>query len=183
MTPVLFLLACPAPPAPTVTVEGPAELRIDTLGPVDLPAVTLRAGDEVVAESPVWAVDDASVARVDGGRLETLAAGKAQVTASWRGASAAIALVVDPAMTLSFLQPPATVLVGGTAQLLAVGHVGQSPAIVEGAPAYSSSNEAFATVSPAGLLTAVSPGVVYVTAKQGSSEAMVEIEVVAPPAP
>ncbi len=173
------LFACPAPEAPTtLVIDGPAEVRVQEFGPVDLPLVEVQRGD-VVLESPAvtWTVEPPGLATIAEGHLDVVGAGTGTVTAAFEGARGSFALVVAPPVTLTFVDPPTTLAVGSSSQLVTGTRIGGKPAIVESVPTFASSNDAFATVSPTGTVTAVSPGLVYITGRLGESEAMVEIEV------
>ena len=173
------MLACPAPEStPTLVIDGPAEVRVQELGPVDLPLVVVRRGD-VVAEGAAitWSVEPADGGSIEGGRLHVVGAGQGTVTASFEGAQGSFALVVAPPVTLSYVNPPGTLAVGASVQLVTGTRTGDRPSMIESVPTFVSSNDAVATVSPTGMVTAVTPGIVYITGRQGEAEAMVEIEV------
>lgn len=172
-------LACPAPESTTtLVIDGPAEVRVQELGPVDLPPVVVRRGDVVSEGAAVtWSFEPANVGSIEGGRLQITAPGKGTATASFEGAQGSFGVVAALPVTLSYVDPPATLAVGASVQLVTATRTGGQPSMIESVPTFVSSNDAFATVSPTGMVTAVSPGIVYITGRQGEAEAMVEIEV------
>lgn len=176
---IAFLIACTAAPI-VVTLDGPAELKVESLGPVALPGVHVTQGDAPIDPTGlVWTADPATVATIDGANLLAVGPGTATVKAAIGASSASFALTVAPAVTISFVDPPASLAVGGAADLRLRGQSGGQDAPI-GAVVWSSSNDAVATVSADGKVAAIGAGRAYLTAKAGESEAMLELDVTAP---
>jgi hypothetical protein len=154
-------------------LDGPTQLRVDQLGPVEAPDVVLEDG--TIAEVS-WTLQAPGVAVLDAGQVVAQGPGVAQVTGQIEGQTVQWTLVVDPAVTLSFVEPPSSLVVGEVAILAVSARVGErsvSPGTID----WVSSDAGIATVSQ-GEVMAVGEGVTYLTAKAHGSEAMVEIEVV-----
>ena len=92
------------------------------------------------------------------------------------GESVSWELVAELAIALTFVDAPATLVVGDIVPLKVVGNVGTEEVTPEGIK-WTSSKAELATVDSAGVVRAVGPGVVYLTALVPSAEATVEIEV------
>lgn len=176
---IAFLIACSSAPI-VVTLDGPAAVTVQDLGPVALPGVHVTQGDAPVDPTGlVWTADPATVATIDGANLVAVGPGSAIVKAALGDASASFALTVAPAITVSFVDPPTSLLVGTTADLQLRGQSGAKEMPI-GTVVWASSNEAVATVSPEGKVAGISAGRAYLTAKAGDSEAMLELDVRAP---
>ena len=145
-------------------LDGPAEVTVDVLGPVQGPRVLRDDGTE--PEGLVLTVAPAEVAKVDGLQVTATAAGKAVVDASWNGKHIGWNLVVDPAITAR--QPMHVEARMGSAT------------VDPGELSWSSSDEAVATVDQAGVVVGKAAGTTYVIVKRGKSEAMAQISIVAP---
>jgi hypothetical protein len=168
---IALLLACATP---TLTLNGPTEVRVTALGPVDGPHAALSTGEPAAGVS--WATDAPAVAAIDGEQVTAVGPGQATVTGTWEGQSVAWSLIVAPPMSLAWMRPPASVAVGQRVQLEVTGQLGDATAPVSDV-AWRTSDAAIATVDAAGAVQGVSAGVVYVTATHGTSEAMLELEV------
>lgn len=177
----LFLAGCPAPEPPTtLRLEGPAEVRVETLGVIDGPRAVVERGDTPIADAVVtWTVENPAVANVDGGTVTAAGPGTTAVVANYGEHHAAFTLIVDPPVGIVFIAPPAEVAVGAEALLVVQGHIGEQ-VIDPGALQWRSSNDAVAAISPDGRVTGVAPGVAYITVDSPRAEAMLELQVVAP---
>jgi hypothetical protein len=165
--------ACPSgesEPGP-VLLDGPERVEVQAFGPVTAPGVV--GSDGVLAEVH-WTVTPESVAVVREGRIEAVGAGEARVETVVDGQTVGWTLVVTPPMVLRFVDPPATVPVGSVTALPL--DSGGATITAE----WSSSDAAIADVDAAGQVTAKAAGTVYVTARAGNAEAMVELVVTAP---
>ncbi len=161
------LAACDGPPTePALTLEGPAEVRVDHLGPVASPRVLRADGTEPVAVT--WSVADGAIATVQEGGVVALAPGSTDVTGTAGGDHVVYRLTVVPAVVLRFTDPPGTAEIGVKLDLPLEG---AAPDV-----AWTTSDPAIAVVAN-GQLTGVTPGIVYVTARRGTSEALLQVEV------
>jgi len=171
---LLLLSACGTTP-PQLQLEGPQQVTVDTLGPVQGPVATLSDGtapaDLTVSAAP------GSVAMVAEGVVQAVGPGEAEVTVSWKEQSATWTLVVEPAITL-WIAPPDQLQVGRAVPLPVEARIGDQN-VDPGDLTWTSSAEGVATVDGAGIVTGVAPGMVYITAESGRSNAMVELKVVA----
>ena len=158
-------------------LDGPAEVTVDVLGPVQGPRVLLDDGTE--PEGLVLTVAPAEVAKVDGLQVTATAAGKAVVDASWNGKHIGWNLVVDPAITLLLVNPPGELAIGARQPMHVEARMG-SATVDPGELSWSSSDEAVATVDQAGVVVGKAAGTTYVIVKRGKSEAMAQISIVAP---
>lgn len=170
----LLLSACQLAHEPTSATIPVVE--VDHLGPIEIPGVD-------PAEDVQWTIADPRVAAVDGGTLVAIAAGNTVVTARRAAGADRYELHVVPRTVLRFHEPPARLTPGGrhTLEVLADTSEG-SPRRLIGA-SFQSSDPMILTVSTTGELTALQPGVAYITANGEGAEAVVEIEVVPPPSP
>jgi hypothetical protein len=173
---LLMIGACSTHSAdPALMIEGPSQLRVDKLGPVDGPRVALDDGSR--PDGMEITVDDNEVAAVEEGRVVAKARGQTQVSVVWSDQEVVWTLVVDPAVSLRLLDVPAHVVVGERATLRIEARVGQQ-VIGHGNTTWASSDDTVAIVER-GVITGQEPGISFITARMGASEAMAEIEVVA----
>ena len=171
---VLFAVACSTPePVGELRVDGPARVRVDTLGPVEAPGVVLEDG---TATTVAWTAHAPGVVELEDGQVVAVGPGEARVSGEVDGKTVDWVLVVDPAVVLSFLDAPSSLVVGEAVVLNLAAKVG--PRNVDpGAVQWVSSDPSVATVSQ-GEVMAMGEGVAYLTAKAHGSQAMVELEVV-----
>ncbi|HYD54714.1 MAG TPA: Ig-like domain-containing protein [Gemmatimonadaceae bacterium] len=125
-----------------------------------------QAGTALTGRSVVWASSNPSVAAVTPTGIVTgLAAGAASVSATVDGRSASVQVTVAPAVgRVAVTAPSATVDQGQSMTLTAQVFDTGNGVIPGAAVTWASSNEAVATVSPAGVVTARTPGTVVITA-------------------
>jgi len=158
-THVVVVLAGIDPPAPSVVVMG--DHRVSVGETLTLTATTIHGTDA----SYTWTSSSPSLATIDDGVVTALAPGELSITATGTntGASGTFALVtvevpIVPVASVT-VSGPFYVDVGGTAQLSAT-----TLNATDTGHTWSSSDEVVATVSPAGLVTAMQPGSVTITA-------------------
>ncbi|MCB9691442.1 MAG: Ig-like domain-containing protein [Alphaproteobacteria bacterium] len=166
-------------PEQELHLQGPGEVHLDALGPVqEGPVAVLDDGSR--PDDVVWTADPEAVAHVREGAVHAVGPGTAVVTASWHGQTASYRLVVEPVEALRFRSPPDAVEVGASVPLAVVAGE-EAPA---GALHWASSHTEVLTVAPDGTITGRAPGTAWVTVTGASGgTAMVELAVVAPPAP
>jgi trimeric autotransporter adhesin len=146
------------PPASTITVG--AELPLQVI-------VQDATGQTVTGVSVFWSVKDPGIASVSSSGVVTgLATGATQVAASAGGKSAIAAITVQRVPVASVVVRPATAqaTTGNQVQFSATIYDANQIALTDRSIAWSSSNEAVATVDSTGLATAISPGVATITA-------------------
>ncbi len=170
----LLVAACSTPDPRSLTLEGPDVVTVDRFGPVRGPEPRLSDGS--IPESFTVAVEPADIADREGPGVSARKAGAARVDLLWNGQKASWVLKVEPRATIRILEPPAALGVGARQPLHVEVQIG-GEATDPGEIAWSSSDEAIATVSAAGEVVGVAPGVVYVTARKGAAEAMAEIAI------
>jgi len=161
-----------------VTV-GPSGVAIVTVDPSEasllpgnvtsISAVGRDAGGRVVPGRPVaWTTADAAVATVDGGLVTAVAPGTTQITATIDGKSAATTVHVRASGIARVELSPATieVPVDETRQLSVIAYDASGNRLPLLAPHFrwQTSGEAVATVTPGGLVGAIQPGTVTITA-------------------
>ncbi len=124
-----------------------------------------------------WSSDNTAVATVEGGLVTAVAAGEANISAVdpgtgiSTGVRSAEVAVVDPEPTDLEVTPDAvTLTIGTTEQLTAeLTYDNGTTEDVTQTLTWSSSNEEVATIDSAGLLTAIAPGVVTISARHAPS--------------
>lgn len=170
-----ILVACSSgEPEHTLSLDGPVRVRVDSLGPVEGPRVIGPEGIE--PEGVVWSVEPPHVARIVDGQVVAVGRGEALVVGSWEGDAVQWELVVEPAVSLSFVDPPAQIQVGETRALRVQAMIGGEPAIPVKLDWSARPGDVVAVDE--GRLEGLSTGLAWVTARHGPSEAMVEIRVV-----
>ncbi|MBR4788921.1 MAG: Ig-like domain-containing protein [Bacteroidales bacterium] len=125
----------------------------------------------------VWASSDENIAVVSEGKVTAVNAGKAVITASVDDKSASCEVtVVIPSESITLDRTNLVLNKGLTAQLTAT----VTPADATDALEWSSSDEAVATVSSSGLVTAKAGGSAVITVKTGALSATCNVQVVVP---
>jgi hypothetical protein len=156
-----------------LVLDGPARLRVDSLGPVEAPIARLSDGS--TPTDLAWMSSNEEVADFEDGQLIARGPGEAQIEATLGDRSAKFTILVEPSVKLVFVDAPATVSVGEEVQLLVEARVSDREVSPE--LSWSSSDTERVTIE-GGLVHAMQPGIVYVTARTGRSQAMVELEVI-----
>lgn len=160
--------------AAKLSLDGPARVRVDQLGPVVGPRVVLDDGTEPAVQ---LAFEPQGVARYHDGVVIAEAPGEVLITASHAGSQVTWTLVVDPAMVLRIKDAPAALSVGDTRALEAVARIGDK-VVDAGQVGWSSTDPEVLEIAADGSLTALGPGRVWVTATTRSgAQSMVEIDV------
>jgi hypothetical protein len=174
---MLMLVACVSEPEPALRLEGPSEVRVHRLGPVQGPQVVTEAGEP--PDGMIVTLSRDGVARVVGDRLVAVGPGEVVVAAEWEGSRVEWVLEVDldTRTVLSFVSPPSTLRVGAPVTLQVAASAGGEPVEARQVE-WTSSDERVVQIDDQGRAIGVAPGVAYLTARAGGSSAMVEVEVV-----
>ena len=153
-------------------------VRVGAEAPV-VARVTDETGRELVGRPVFWSVRDTLIASVSqSGVVRGLAPGATEVSANVQGRSAVAAVTVAARTVAGVLVDPASVqLTVGAARTLTARAVDETGATLPGAARWSSSNSAVATVTDAGVVTAVGAGVATVTATIDGRSADVAVAV------
>lgn len=155
-------------------LDGPSEVRVERMGPVEGPGLVLSSGAR--PEGVIWSVEPASVARIEGDRVIAEAEGEARVTGAWQGQSVGWTLKVVPTYELVFVDAPAAIAVGGTCTFhVAARRGGEATPPTE--VVFSTSDASILAVDEAGKCEGVAAGVAYVTVAGHGSTAMAEVRV------
>ena len=159
------------PPSPSILVGGMLQLSSVTLG---------ESGDILSGRSVFWESSNPLVASIDNfGLLTGLAAGVTTITATseTRSASVGVSVLPVPVATVQISPATDTVVVGQSTQLTAVPRDSIGAPLVDRPLAWSSSNQAVATVSASGLVVGTQAGSVTITStsegKSGTSTIVV----------
>ena len=137
------------------------------------------AGRPVAGAALEFTGADANIAEVSGTTLTAKGPGTTKLTAT----SGALRQEFDVTVKLPEVAsvaidaPPATLKVGETAQLNVVAKAADGAAITGVTNTFTSSNEKLATVDEMGKVTAVKPGAVTITAKNGDKTAEAKITI------
>ncbi len=146
----------------------PAAPRVLVGGFTQLTAVLRdETGAPLTDRAVFWTSSDETIASVDAtGFVSGLAPGVATITASSETRDAAVGIVVSPVPVASVIVSPPrdTIVVGQSTQLAAVARDSITVPLPDRPVTWQSSNAAVATVSASGLVIAVAPGTVTITA-------------------
>ncbi len=157
----------------TVTVSPTGETVL--VGASVTLTATLRdvAGNAVTGEPVAWSTSNAAVATVSGGVVTGVSpGGPVTITATSGGKSGTATVTVAPVPVASVEVTPLadTLEVGGTRQFAAILRSANGTVLNGRTVTWSTGDNAVASVSASGLVTAVSPGIATMTA---SSEGIV----------
>ena len=159
----------------------PSELRLLVGGSVQLSARTLDdSGAPLVGRPVVWISSDSRIAVVDTtGRVTALAPGIATLTATSEGRSVFVGVSVTlvPVARIDVSPATDTIVVGQSTQFSAVLRDSVGASLGERGVSWGTSDVGVATVSSAGLVIGVAPGVATITAASSGRTADVRIVV------
>ena len=127
-----------------------------------------------------WTTNNIGVATVDDqGLVTSVGNGTARITATSGSVSAGIDVKVMQSVGSITIEPDGATLmsIGATVQLTAAVLDGNGRPVADAMVAWQSSDEAVATVSAQGLVTAVSNGTARITATLGSVSASIDIKI------
>ena len=154
-------------PVASVAV-APASASMTIGGTVQLSATTRDANGQVLTgRSVTWASANPDLATVSATGLVTgRAIGTVTVTATSEGQSGSSSITITQVPVASVVVTPASasLQVGGTAQLSATASDANGNALADRPIAWTSSNDAVASVSASGLVTAKTAGTATITA-------------------
>ncbi|MFL5606534.1 MAG: beta strand repeat-containing protein, partial [Gemmatimonadaceae bacterium] len=169
-------------PVSSVTV-APATKSLVVGTTATLTATVKDANGTIVTDRPVtWSSSSPAVAAVSpAGKVTALSVGSATIAATSEGKTGTAAVTVVPVPVASVAVQPATASlhVGQTASLSATVTDANGTVVTDRPVAWTSSNNAVATVSTTGIVTALAPGSATITAtaegKSGSSTVTVTL--------
>lgn len=170
-------------PVRELHLEGPTEVRVSELGPVDAPRVVTSTGEVLApaasanAEGPSWTLSRPGVARIDGGQIVAEGPGQVVIGTDWERSHVEWTLRVELHTVVWVVDPPASLAVGERRKLQVAARAGGTD-IDAGKVAWSSSEPGVLTVDAFGIATAVEPGTSYLTAQTALGSAMIEVAVV-----
>ncbi|TVQ89385.1 MAG: hypothetical protein EA397_15095 [Deltaproteobacteria bacterium] len=171
---VIVFAACTPADTRTLELDGPETVVVDHFGPVRGPSPKLSDGS--VPDTVSITVTPPEIGKVEGIVVSAESAGEAQIELDWKGQKASWTLKVEPKVVLRVVDPPTYLRVGERQPLHLEAMVG-GRASDPGDVTWTSSAPQYATVAASGEVQAVAPGTVYIIAKSGESEAMVELVV------
>ena len=183
-------VAAPSPePVASVSVTLAASSR--TPGQTTQATATTRdANNNVLTGRAItWSSSNPGVATVSSSGLVTaIAVGSVQIIAACEGKSGAATLTVNnptpvPVASVSVTLANSSLTPGLTTQATATTRDANNNVLTGRSIAWSSSNNALATVSPSGLVTAVAVGSVQITATSEGKTGSANLSVVSPPPP
>ena len=169
--------------AGSIAIEPSMAATLMSLGEtLQLSATVLDGNGQPVSDATIeWLSSDASVAIVSGtGLVTAVGNGSATITARSGSASTSIPVSVMQSAGSIVIEPSSATLmaIGETVQLSASVLDGNGQPVAGATVEWSSSDEAVATVSGQGLVTAVGNGSATVTAKSGSASTVLVVNVV-----
>ena len=159
------------PTRATVAVGASATLTAEVLD---------AAGHPVLGRKVVWATADSKIASVSSdGIVSGVAVGTVQVAASAEGKSAIAEITVNPTPVASVRLTPSSrdLLVGQTVTLSAQAVDADGNELANRPITFSTSNSSVASVSSAGVVTALAPGSTIITAASEGKNAVSTITV------
>jgi uncharacterized protein YjdB len=163
----------------------PSELRLLAGASFQLSARTLDdAGVPLEGRPVIWASTDRRIAVVDTtGHVTAIAPGVATLTATSESRSVSVGVVVSlvPVARVDVTPVADTIVVGQSTQLSVVLRDSVGGALVDRAVSWGTSSVDVATVSSAGLVSGVSPGVAIITA--ASAGRTFDVRIVVRPRP
>ncbi len=183
-----LILVAPASQTPVASVAlTPAAASLVVGGTLQLTAVAKDSGGTILTGRTMsWVSRDTLIARVSAAGLVTaVAAGSALVIATSDGASgtAAITVTAPTVASVSVTPSAATVETGKTVQL-SVSVKDSAGTVLSGrTTSWTSSSTAVATVSAAGLVTAIASGTATITATSDGKSGTATVTVTAASAP
>lgn len=176
-----------APPAPVVPVVAmiqvtPATATIAPAGSVALTAQPVTASGSAVAVTVTWRSSAPSIAIVDASGLVTgVTPGQATISATAGGMSGtSLVTVLVPVASVTLAGDTAALPPGATRQLAAIPRDAAGAPLTDRSVGWASSAPSVATVSGAGLVTAVAPGQTTIIASVGSVSSRITVTVIAP---
>ena len=172
-------------PAPVATVVVTLALPSLTLGATTTASAVLRdeRGATLTGRSVAWSSSTPAVATVDNsGAITTLAVGTTVITASSEGKSATATLTVMPVpvATITLTAPQSSLTVGSSTQATAITRSASGQVLTDRAITWSSSAPSVASVSSTGVILAIAPGAVTVSATSEGRTATLAVSVLAP---
>jgi uncharacterized protein YjdB len=175
-----------AVPVASVTVAPPT-LSLQTGQTGTLAATTKDAAGNVLTDRIVaWTSSNTGVATVaPNGTVPTVAPGTATITATSEGKTGTSTITVTappptPVATVAVSPSSVNLTIGGTQQITATPQDAQGNALAGRAVTWQSGNTQVATVTAAGLITAVGAGSTTVTATSEGKTGTVSVTVAAP---
>lgn len=179
----------PAPPPPLTTASvavTPAAPTLDIGATITLEAAARAANGALLTSRTVsWSSAAPAVATVAGaGVVTAVAPGTALVTATIDGVAGSATVTVRPRPVASVQLSPATdsLVIGESAPFTATVRDATGALLTDRAVVWSTTVPAVASVSSAGLVTALSPGRVQVRATSEGVVGSATVDVVTPPA-
>ncbi len=178
----------PTPPPPAPTVQSidvtPASATLIAVGEVATLSATVRLSNGTTGTQTVsWSSSNPAVATVSGsGAVTAVSSGQTSISATTSGVTgtASITVAIPVVQTVTVTPTTATLTaVGQTTTLTAAVRLSNG-AIGTQTPTWTSSNPAVATVSSAGLVTAVASGQTTISAAVGTISGQAAITVAIP---
>jgi endo-1,4-beta-xylanase len=168
------------PPAVTAVSVAPATLNLQGIGATGALAATIAPSTAMA--SVTWSTNNAAVATVTGSgpsaTVTAVSAGTATITATSGGRSGSATVTVTSTVRTLTLATSAFTLVPAQPQPLALTARDEGGAVITNpAVTYTTSAESVATVSSAGVITAVAPGTATITASAASANVTASVTV------
>ena len=172
----------PPTPVPTRIEVTPSSVSLNAIGQtLQLTAQVFDQNNAVMSGATVvWSSSALSVATVNGqGLVTAVGNGSATVTARSGSASASVPVTMMQSAGSIVIEPSSATLMslGETVQLSASVLDGNGQPVAGAEVTWSSSDEAVATVSAQGLVTAVGNGSATIAARSGSASASIPVSV------
>ncbi|MEO8620116.1 MAG: serine hydrolase [bacterium] len=170
-------------PAAVSSVAISAPTTSMTLGATSTFTATVKdaSGNTLTGRAVSWSSSADAVATVSqSGVVTAVAAGVATIQATSEGKSGqSIVTVIPPVASVVMAQDSINVQYGGTATLAATARDAAGVALTGRTIGWQSSDPTVATVSLAGVVSAVLPGVVTITASSEGKQATMKVRIVA----
>lgn len=168
-------------PVPVAAVDiTPAPATVVAGQKIQLTATVKDAKGGALADRVVtWSTNNPTVATVSAtGQVSGLSAGNAVISASAEAIIGSVIVSVTPAPLVTFnLSPNPVRLFVGNTQQLGIGMIDATGAVVTRPVTFASNNNAVATVSSTGLVTALNPGTATITGTADGRTATTQVVV------
>lgn len=193
LTSLLVIAGCggdsgtsPKPPTVSSVVLSVQSATLFVGSTLTVTATAKDASGNVLAGRTIdWTTSNAGAATVSNGLVTAVAPGLATITATVEGktADAAITVQIVPVATVTIDPPTSNILVGGTEQLVVTLKDAGGATLSGRTVTWTTSNDAKASVTASGFVTAIAGGIVTITATSETKIGTATLTITGPNSP